>query len=373
MLDEDATAALIAPLPAISTLVAALPTIQQPSHDPALKIVWCRDVIFLVDRLHQQSTGSPDALQVGPVTITDPQLQYLAQVAVTLILQIASYQQTPIPPYVAEAIYYQATLAASGAYPDQIPFNPRSAFKDFEASARAGYAPAWFRIGRDYENFNDPEHAKECFERGIRLGVESCCYRMGMAHLLGQLSLPSSPERALPLLHTAAINSTVRVPQPAYVFALLLLSSFPALTVPLHLFTQYIPPSSNAQLQARMHLERSAYLHFAPAQYKLGHCFEYAVPPFPFDALLSVQWYSLSSQQGEVEADMALSKWFLCGAEGVFEKDENLAWMFADKAARRGLPSAEFAMGYYAEVGVGCERDLEGARRWYEMVSLSFL
>ena len=39
----------------------------------------------------------------------------------------------------------------------------------------------------------------------------------------------------------------------------------------------------------------------------------------------------LASQQGEAEADMALSKWFLCGADGAFEKDEGLAVTFADK------------------------------------------
>jgi len=62
---------------------------------------------------------------------------------------------------------------------------------------------------------------------------------------------------------------------------------------------------------------------------------------------------------------MALSKWFLCGAEGAFEKDETLAFTFAEKAARKGLPSAEFALGYYAEVGVGGPKDIETARKWY--------
>ena len=78
---------------------------------------------------------------------------------------------------------------------------------------------------------------------------------------------------------------------------------------------------------------------------------------------------SLASQQGEIEADMALSKWFLCGAEGSFEKDEGLAFTFAEKAARKGLPSAEFAMGYYSEVGIGGPKDLESARKWYTKVS----
>ena len=57
---------------------------------------------------------------------------------------------------------------------------------------------------------------------------------------------------------------------------------------------------------------------------------------------------------------MVLSKCFLCGApgegdgngEGGFNEDESLAVVFADKAARRNLPSAEFAMGYYTKVGV---------------------
>jgi TPR repeat protein len=194
---------------------------------------------------------------------------------------------------------------------------------------------------------------------------------MGMAHLMGQLGLPANPEQAVPLLHRAATLATVDVPQPAYVFGLLLLGEFTQVTVPPHLFGPLIPPGSSAQLEARKHLERAAYLNFSPAQYKLGHAYEFAETPFPFDALLSVQYYSLASQQGEVEADMALSKWFLCGAEGSFEKDEGLAFTFAEKAARKGLPSAEFALGYYAEVGVGGPKDIDAAMKWYTKVSSS--
>jgi hypothetical protein len=69
---------------------------------------------------------------------------------------------------------------------------------------------------------------------------------------------------------------------------------------------------------------------------------------------------------------MALSKWFLCGSEGAFDKDESLAYTFAEKAARKGLPSAEFAMGYYMEVGVGGPKDIEAARKWYTRVSKTF-
>ncbi|KAF8627542.1 hypothetical protein AX15_004377 [Amanita polypyramis BW_CC] len=363
---------LTAPIPTVPALQAVAQAIQQPSYDPVSKVAWSRDVIFLVNRAQQNTSADPHS---GPVTITDPQLLRLAQIAVPTILDLASraqQQQQPIPPHIAEAIYLRATFAASGAFPDFLRQNLRAAFRDFEAAARAGYASAWFRLGRDYESFNDFPRARDCFERGIKLGVESCCYRIGMAHLMGQLGLSASPEQALPLLFRAATLASLDSPQPAYVFALLLLNEFTQVSIPLQALAPFIPTGSTSQVESRKHLERAAYLHFSPAQYKLGHAYEFAEPPYPFDPLLSVQYYSLASQQGEVEADMALSKWFLCGSgddsssAGHFDKDESLAWTFADKAARRGLPSAEFAMGYYAEVGVGGPKDVMVAIKWYK-------
>ena len=194
-----------------------------------------------------------------------------------------------------------------------------------------------------------------------------------MAHLLGQLALERQPRLALPFLKRAATLATIQLAQPAYVYGLLLLGEFSQIVIPPEDFVDVLPPGVSPQLEARKHLERAAYLNFSPAQYKLGHAYEFAEPPFPFDALLSVQYYSQASQQGEIEADMALSKWFLCGAEGAFDKDESLAFTFAEKAARKGLPSAEFALGYYAEVGVGGPKDVDAARRWYQRVSLIIL
>ncbi|KAK0192466.1 HCP-like protein [Armillaria mellea] len=330
------------PTPPQTSLTAPIPTI--PSLDSALDTL----------------TATPNEPVVGPVTITDPNLSRLVQYAVPIILSLAS-SQPPQP----EALYLRATLTASGAFPDLLSHNPRSAFRDFESAARAGFHKAWFRLGRDYESFNDLTHARDCFERGVKFGIEAAIYRMGMAHLLGQLGLPASHQTALPLLQRAATLASLETPQPAYVFALLLLNEFNLVSVPPALLQPLIPAGSSPPLEARTHLERSAYLHFPPAQYKLAHAYEFAQYPWQFDALQSVEWYSKASQAGEVEADMALSKWFLCGSEGAFEKDEGLAWVFAERAAKRGLPSAEFAMGYYAEVGVGGPIDVAKAIDWY--------
>ncbi|KAF9033394.1 hypothetical protein BJ165DRAFT_1410453 [Panaeolus papilionaceus] len=261
---------LTAPLPNPTQLDQACTAIQSPTHDPALKIAWCRDILFLVERARDPPGPQSDP-PVGAIAIADPVLKRLSAVAVQMVLGMAAGGQQPagggkLAPHVAEAIYHRAMLTATGAFPQLIGHNPRTAFRDFEAAARGGYPAAWFRLGRDYENFNDHAHAKECFERGVRYGVESCIYRMGMAHLLGQLSLPPNPTLALPLLHRSATLASLNCPQPAYVFSLLL-SSFTSLPTPLlpTAFAPFIPPGSSPTLEARKHLERAAYLHLEGA------------------------------------------------------------------------------------------------------------
>lgn len=190
-----------------------------------------------------------------------------------------------------------------------------------------------------------------------------------MANLLGQLNLPSNPPIALPMLVRAATLATLEVPQPPYVLGMILLNELPAMSnLPVALLQTALPPDSAVSIpqHALALIQKSAFLHFAPAQYKLGYAYENAQLGLPYDPSLSVRYYSYASQGDELEADMALSKWFLCGAEGYFNKDEGLARTFAEKAARRGLPSAEFAMGYYCEVGVGGPKNIEHARKWYE-------
>ena len=165
---------LTAPLPTIQTLTDAMPSMQDPSFDPARKVHWCRDIFLLVGRLNQSTAESP----TGPVRIEDPQLLRLTQIAVPTILAIASPQPppNPAPPHIAEAIYLRATLESSGAFPEDVPLNPRIAFRDYEQAARSGFAQAWFKLGRDYEGFGDDKHARTCFERGVKAGVESCLY-----------------------------------------------------------------------------------------------------------------------------------------------------------------------------------------------------
>lgn len=180
---RDGPPSLTAPLPTLATLSVQQNSIQQPNADPARKIAWCRDVLALVDRaqqLHARSSPTSTDPIMGPAQIDDPELQKLVNVAVPVILQIAGSHPpqgpAPVPPHVAEAIYMRALCASTGIYPQFIPHDPRTAFRDFERAAKSGFFAAWFKLGREYENFGDFQRAKECFERGTKHGVESCFY-----------------------------------------------------------------------------------------------------------------------------------------------------------------------------------------------------
>lgn len=116
---------------------------------------------------------------------------------------------------------------------------------------------------------------------------------------------------------------------------------------------------------ARFNIEKAAYLGFAKAQTKIGAAYELCQLGCEFDPALSLHYNALASRQGEPEADMAISKWFLCGHKDLFEKNDRFAFTYAERAAQTSLPTAEFAMGYFYEVGIHVPSDLSVAKSWY--------
>lgn len=139
---------------------------------------------------------------------------------------------------------------------------------------------------------------------------------------------------------------------------MLLARELPQVNVP----DQYLPVDINA---ARRYIEKAAFHGFAKAQVKMGAAYELCQLGCDFDPMLSLHYNLLAAKQGEAEAEMAISKWFLCGHEGLFEKNDEIAFTYAQRAALSDLPTAEFALGYFYEVGIHVPVDLKEARAWY--------
>ena len=116
---------------------------------------------------------------------------------------------------------------------------------------------------------------------------------------------------------------------------------------------------------ARHFIERAAYLGFAKAQVKMGEAYELCHLTCDFNPTYALHYDQLAARQGEPEAEMAISKWFLSGYDGLFPKNENIAFTYAQRAAQTGLATAEFAMGYFYEVGINVPVNIQEARVWY--------
>ncbi|MBW0529323.1 hypothetical protein O181_069038 [Austropuccinia psidii MF-1] len=336
------------------------------SLDPIKQIIWSSKVLKFIEKSQTLSNpsphSSPNLNPLNPQTfhILDPLLVKYTDIALRTILDYSDHSNQINPKLTAHALYLKADLASTGAFPSYQAKDPTLAFRDFEAAANLGFTLAWFRIGREYEVCDDWDRAINAYEKGICLGDCACLYRMSICHLFGQITLPVDLPKAINYLQRSAQLADEETPQPAYILATLFAGEFDSFPI--------IPPEILPRDldEAKKLMEKAAYLGFSLAQYKMGWCFEYSQYNCPFNPLLSVEYYSLASKQGECEADLALSKWFLCGAEGHFQPNEKLAVTFAEKAAQRGLGTAMFAIGYYLEVGIGGKQDRKLAVEWYK-------
>ncbi|OWZ67954.1 hypothetical protein AYX15_01146 [Cryptococcus neoformans] len=338
----------------------------------AHQIAWAQDVLRLVER-HWQQTSNADHFERPSSPPSDSQhlsitLQHLLDTAALIIIAISD---SDIKAHASLALYLKGKLISSGACAALLPKNKMQSFKDFEGAARKGEKRAWYRLGKDYEGVNDLIRASDCYDRGAKAGDCESAFRMGMAYLLGQLNFPLDPATGLYFLHQSSNTAIIDFPQASYVYGMLLAGDITLQTnMPPNLIIPPASPPTDALLVqqnlARESIERAAYFNYPPAQFKLGQMYEHADLSCVYDPIASVAWYTFASQNGQIEADMALSKWFLCGAEGYFPKNESIAKTYGEKAARKGHPNACFALGYYNEIGVGTDVDLEQARKWYE-------
>jgi TPR repeat protein len=110
---------------------------------------------------------------------------------------------------------------------------------------------------------------------------------------------------------------------------------------------------------------RAAELGFPPAQHQLGTAYEHGHLGLSVDPRRSIQFYAMAAERSHPEAELALSGWYLTGAEGVVVQSDEHAYTWARRAAEKGLSKAEYAVGYYTENGVGVEADKTEALRWY--------
>lgn len=325
---------------------ARLPVLN--SNDPEMQLAWAQDALGYVDsaQLHEQRIAEIQGAR--PAT---PQVEHQLRVDAMNVVTFLADQHHP------KAAFMRGMWLEFGKFGMRA--DKKEAFRCYSRAAAKGYARAEYRMGMQFEQSNDPIKALQHYTAGAEQGDSASNYRLGMMTLLGQHGQQQDFARGIQLIRQAAVNADENAPQGAYVLGMLQARELPQISVP----EIYLPYDEKS---ARQNIEKAAYLGFAKAQLKMGSAYELCSLGCEFNPTLSLHYNALASRQGEAEADMAISKWFLCGHEAEFAKNEELAYQYAQRAAIAGLATAEFAMGYFNEIGMHIPVNIDKAIEWYE-------
>lgn len=318
------------------------------SNDPEMQLAWAQDALAYVDAamLNEQRLSETQAARP-----TTPQVEHQLRVDSMNVVSFLAEQHHP------KAEFLKGMWLEFGKFGMRV--DKREAFRCYSRAAERGYVRAEYRMGMQFEQSNDPIKALIHYKRGAEAGDSASNYRLGMMTLLGQHGQQQDHAKGVQMIRQAAATADENAPQGAYVLGMLQARELPQINIP----EIFLPYDENA---ARQNIEKAAYLGFAKAQLKMGSAYELCTLGCDFNPALSLHYNALASRQGEAEADMAISKWFLCGYEGLFQKNEELAYVYAQRAAAAGLATAEFAMGYFNEIGMYVPVNLEKAMEWYE-------
>lgn len=258
-----------------------------------------------------------------------------------------------------EAMFYLADCYGEGSL--GLANDPKEAFTLYQAAAKMNHAPSAYRtavcceIGAEEGGGTrrDFQKAVQWYSRAASLGDIPAAYKMGIIKLKGLLNQEKNLPEAVTYLKKAAEHADEENPHALHELA-----------------TIYESPTSSMkrdEAEAFRLFTAASKLGYKFSQLKLGQAYEYGQLGAPVDSRSSIIWYTKAAAQGEHQSELALSGWYLTGAEGILEHSDTEAYLWARKAAAAEppLPKAMFAMGYFTETGIGCPRSLDEAKRWY--------
>ncbi|KAL9035809.1 MAG: hypothetical protein Q9214_006422 [Letrouitia sp. 1 TL-2023] len=316
------------------------------TNDPTIQYEFA---IFMVQTSQESSLGEqqdPDGSQSEKSSV-DSRTELLREAR--HILQKLADRSYPF------AQYYLADGLASGLFSKGKEDYDR-AFPLFVAASKHGHAEAGYRAALCYEfgwgTRKDPHKAVQFYRQASSKNHPGAASRLGRACLLGDMGLGNRYREGIKWLKRAAESADFQYNSAPYELGLLHETGYGA--------DVFQDESYAAQL-----FTQSADLGHVEANYRLGDAYEHGKLSCPQDPALSVHFYTGAAQGGHPAAMMALCAWYMVGAPPVLNKDENEAYEWARKAAETGLPKAEYAVGYFTEMGIGCRRDPLEANVWY--------
>ncbi|KAJ5402239.1 uncharacterized protein N7487_008135 [Penicillium crustosum] len=326
-----------------------------------------------IQRLQQQARGNPSdqktqlllakklveasTVLVGDNSRLDPKTK--AKAKEKYVMDAHKILKKLVTAGYSEAQFFLADCHGEGLLGLEV--DPKEAFSLYHSAAKQGHAQSAYRVAVCCEigqeegggTKRDPFKAVQWYKRAAALGDTPAMYKMGMINLKGLLGQARNPREGVSWLKRAADRADEENPHALHELALM-----------------YQNAGGNDiivrdEQYASQLFHQAAELGYKFSQFKLGTAYEYGLMGCPIDNRTSIIWYTRAAAQGEHQSELALSGWYLTGSEGILSQNDTEAYLWARKAATAGLAKAEYAMGYFTEVGIGSAANLDDAKRWY--------
>lgn len=252
------------------------------------------------------------------------------------------------------AQYYLADGFASGLF-SKGKEDYNSAFPLFVLAAKHGHAESGYRTALCYEFGwgcrKDPAKAVQFLRTAASKRHPGAMTRLGKACLSGDLGEKRYRE-GIKWMKLAAEAADTQYNSAPYQLGCLYENGYGA-----DIFKD--------DIHAAELFTQAAELGHPEANYRMGDAYEHGLLNCPRDPALSVHFYTGAAERGHAGAMMGLCAWYMVGAPPILEKDEEEAYEWARRSADLGFVKAQYAVGYFTEMGIGCRRDVLEANVWY--------
>lgn len=313
--------------------------------DPEAQFAFAMYLIDAAKRVADPRDSAKQARKYRDTLLTD---------SLRLIKKLATNPVAPGKPPFADAQFFLANCFGNGSL--GLPVDHTKAYHLYVQASKQNHPAATYRTAVCNEV---GAGTKRNYPRGLlfyrkaaSLGDTAGMYKLGMILLHGLLEQPRNAREAIVWLRRAAGQADEDNPHALHELA------------QLHQDPDGKIAAYN-EVYARDLYTQAAQLGYAPSQCKLGEAYASGTLACPADARASISWYTKAANKGDGNAELALSGWYLTGGEGVLQQSDSEAYLWARRAALKGIANAEYAVGHYTEVGIGTRTDLEEAKRWY--------
>ena len=329
--------------------------------DPEAQFMFAKYLIEAAKKISTSTSGDEKAAKKYRDALLSESLK--------LIKRLATQGVGLGKPAYADAQFFLANCLGNGSL--GLAIDHEKAYNLYVQASKQNHSAATYRTAVCNEigvgTRRDHARAVLFYRKASALGDTPGMYKLGVILLNGLLGQQRNVKEAIAWLKRAAAQADEDNPHALHELAQLYEKAPPA-QHPLNPHQQPSPFGnwiSNDPMQALELFTQAAHLGYPPSQLRLAQCYQSGLFGCPVDPRRSIFWFTRAAERGDAQAELALSGWYLTGSDGVLKQSDSEAYLWARRAANKGLAKAEYGVGYYSEVGIGVRADIEEARRWY--------